>query len=87
MCSNFNCRVNDQQDKSKNYLINLSKQLDMVDVWDREHPELKGDTRCNAQDIPFSRIDYYIFMSNNFCFQVGNIIVRNLPGTHSRAQE
>lgn len=23
-------------------------------------------------------------MSNNFCFQVGNIIVRKLPGTHSR---
>lgn len=83
MCGDFNCRVNDKQDKSKNYLINLLKQLDLVDVWDREHPELKGDTWCNAQDIPFSKIDY-IFMSNNFCFQVGNITVRKLPGTHSR---
>lgn len=83
VCGDFNCRFNDKQDKSKNYLINLLKQLDLVDVWDREHPDLKGDTWCNAQDIPFSRIDY-IFMSNNFCFQVGNIIVKKLPGTHSR---
>lgn len=60
----------------------MFKQLDMMGVWDREHPDLKGDTWCSAQDIPLSRMDY-IFMSN-LCFQVGNIIVRKFPGTHSR---
>lgn len=40
VCSDFKCRVNDKQDKNKNYmyLINLLKQLDLVEIWDREHP-------------------------------------------------
>ena len=43
---------------------------------------MSGFTWCDANNVPKSRIDY-VFLSGNFIYDVKQIIVRKIPGTHA----
>ena len=56
--------------------------LKMSDKWFDMHKELSGFTWCDGNDKPKSRTDY-VFLSNNFVYEMDKIIIRRIPGTHS----
>lgn len=41
-CGDFNCRLDNELDKSLRFLNNLIKQLDIYDVWKTMYPDIKG---------------------------------------------
>ena len=82
MCGDFNCSFTKTSDKSVVKLSGIARNLNFVDLWNEKHEHLSGFTWCDAANIPKSRIDY-IFLSNNFVYDVKQIIVRKIPGTHS----
>ena len=53
----------------------------MIDLWSTLKTD-PGYTWCDGTNTPKSRIDY-IFISCSFSYIVSNIILRNIPGTHS----
>ena len=82
MCGDFNCYLKRGNDKSAVKLCNISKNLSLLDVWNEKHGNLSGFTWCDANNVPKSRIDY-VFLSENFIYDVKQIIVRKIPGTHA----
>ena len=70
-------------DKSYKKLLNVINYFNLKDMWIDLHKDLAGFTWCNASNIPASRIDY-IFLSEEFTYDVDKMIIRRVPGTHSQ---
>lgn len=57
--------------------------FNLIDFWKSEFPELNGLTRCDAENNPKSRIDY-VLLNENIYRKFGGLIIRKIPGTHSK---
>ena len=68
--------------KSAVKLNAVCKNTDLIDVWSEKHGTMTGYTWCDGENVPKSRIDY-MFLSKDFIYDVKQIIVRKIPGTHS----
>ena len=82
LCGDFNCTSNKTSDKSTVKLNAVCKNIDLIDVWSEKHGNMTGYTWCDGENVPKSRIDY-MFLSKDFIYDVKQIIVRKIPGTHS----
>ena len=82
MCGDFNFYLKRVNDKSAVKLSNISNNLSLYDVWNERHENVSGFTLCDADNVPKRRIDY-VFLSRNFIYDVKQIIVRKIPGTHA----
>ena len=51
-------------------------------MWSNLRPGDIGYTWCNGENVPKSRIDYAL-VSDSYAYQVKNIVLREIPGTHS----
>ena len=84
IAGDFNCILDNStnnSDKSCHVLKNVLNDLDLIDLWSTLKRE-PGYTWCDGTNTPKSRIDY-IFISSSFSYIVSNIMLRNIPGTHS----
>ena len=79
ICGDFNCKIDNTADKSSRKLKEILTSLELFDSWKNKHPDLNGYTWCNANDIPYSRIDY-VFISKNFIYDIEKISIRKIPG-------
>ena len=83
VCGDFNCSLSKTGDKSVVKLNGIARNLNFTDLWKEKHEKfiwfLHGLMLLIYQK---SRIDY-IFLSKNFVYDVKQIIVRTIPGTHS----
>lgn len=83
LCGDFNCQINDTSDKSLHVLKNIMNKFNLIDFWKSEFPELNGLTWCDAENNPKSRIDY-VLLNENIYRKFGGLIIRKIPGTHSK---
>ena len=76
----FNCKLDENQDfdTSKHQLFLLIRQLGLSDIWTKMNENKSGFTWCNAQNVPYSRIDY-AFISKNFSYSIDSLTLRNCP--------
>ena len=81
LCGDFDCSF-ERCDKSTGKLKSILRKLNLIDVWNMKHKDIAGYTWCDASNTPKSRIDF-VFISKYFTYDIGNIIVRRIPGTHS----
>ena len=84
IAGDFNCILDNStnnSDKSSHVLKTVLNDLDLIDLWSTLKTE-PGYTWCDGTNTPKSRIDY-IFISSSFSYVVSNIMLRNIPGTHS----
>ena len=82
MCGYLNCILYKERDKSAKVLQNITTRMNMSDTWHDLHEQLFGFTWCDGNDIPKSRIDY-VFLTENFIYNLDKIIIRRIAGTHS----
>ena len=69
-------------DKSSKILGDIFRQLEIKDLWKEKHSKLEGNTWCDANNIPKSRIDY-ILISESTILKIKKISLKKIPGTHN----
>ena len=57
----------------------------MSDKWFDMHKELSSFISCDGNDKSYCKIGY-VFLSNNFVYEIDKIIIRKIPGTQSFKQ-
>ena len=74
MCGDFIYKLDTLKDQSNSKLKKVISSFALYDTWHSKHLQMNGDTCCNSEDIPSSRIDY-IFINRNFTFDMKHIII------------
>ena len=82
LAGDFNCNLEKTDDHSANALQKLIKNNYLTDLWLDIRPQDPGYTWCNGANLPTSRIDY-VLVSKSFVYQAQNILLREIPGSHS----
>ena len=77
MVGDFNS-VYSAKNKCSKIINDLKFKFRLIDIWDKINPEKEGNTWCDSNNKPKSRIDY-IFTSENLCYPVEKIVLRKPP--------
>ena len=56
----------------------LKYKYNLIDIWDKINPEKEGNTWCDSNSTPQTRIDY-IFSTKNLCYPIEKIFLRKPP--------
>lgn len=79
LCGDFNCQVENCNDKSVTVLRKLLKHFALNDAWLKNGKASNdGLTWCDRESIPKTKIDF-VFTSDNLCYPLNSIYLREAP--------